>query len=60
MSKTVKNPSKMKISGKKGRDTSPNVSKIKRAKKDMISEKVKGLRPGSGLDDYSLDVMTLD
>jgi hypothetical protein len=50
----------MKISGKKGRDTSPNVSKIKRAKKDMISEKVKGLRPGSGLDDYSLDVMTLD
>ena len=60
MTKIVKNPAKMSVSAKKSKDNKPNLNKIARAKKDMISEKVKGLKPGAGLGSYNLDVMILD
>ena len=62
MNKIIRSARNMKVSGRSGskKPTTPLLGKIKQPKKDIVKQVVRGKSPGSGLDDYSLDIMTLE
>lgn len=49
---------KVKTSGQATRPSTPNVNSIRRGEKE--DPKLKGKSSGKGLDDYNLDIMTLE
>jgi hypothetical protein len=61
MSKTVRTASKLKPAGKmKGKPTTKEYSYKIKGGASMKSQILKGKRPGTSLNDYSLDLMQLD